>query len=64
MRLELTFAENNIANVRTGGTNNYNPGATAGELIPTLPATTRADIFGMVDVIYSVTSDGLMTASD
>ena len=54
MRLELTFADANIAAERTGGTNNWNAGSDAGALMPTLPATTRADIFGMVDVIYSV----------
>ena len=61
VRLELTFASGNITAERaTAATDNQ------GNLVIDASAvsTARSDIFGMVDVIYSVTSDGLMTSSD
>ena len=61
VRLELTFSAGNITAVRSDT-------ATSGQgdkVVDVEDITTcRADIYGMVDVIYSVTSDGLMTASD
>ena len=59
VRLELTFATSNITAVRSGDGNSQ-----TGTVVDNSGATMRADVYGMVDVIYSVMSDGLMTASD
>lgn len=59
VRLELTFSTSNITAVRSGDGNSQ-----TGTVVDNANATMRADVFGMVDVIYSVTSDGLMTSSD
>ena len=61
VRLELTFKDGNIFAARASAAAAANV-----DKIATIASsgTCRADIYGMVDVIYSVTSDGLMTASD
>lgn len=61
VRLELTFSANNITTERASAATDDQ-----GNLVIRASAvdTARADMYGMVDVIYSVTSDGLMTASD
>ena len=59
VRLELTFSTGNITTIRAGDGNDQ-----TNTVVDNTNATMRADVFGMVDVIYSVTSDGLMTSSD
>lgn len=54
VRLELTFGAGNTVRT-TGGNGGYAKGRDIADLAT---ATCRADIYGMVDVIYSVTADG------
>ena len=62
IRLELTFAEDNITLARSATAASTNLDKVVRD--ETTFATARADIYGMVDVIYSVSSEGLMTAAD
>ena len=63
MRLELTFSALNPLRL---GAPAPTPGGyrIGGTMKDATNQIVRADIYGMVDVIYSVTADGLMTASD
>lgn len=54
VRLELTFGAGNTER-STGGNGGYAKGR---DIAAVAGSTCRADIYGMVDVIYSVTADG------
>jgi len=64
VRLELTYASS--PTVRITGSTGYALGEAMANRLDTAgsAATYRADIYGFVDVIYSITSEGLLTASD